>query len=79
MPSHQLNLTTEEINQILQALGQRPYIEVFQLISRIHEQVNGPTPQVASGKDTPVEALPDLANHQNGPGQIAAAAKAINK
>ena len=33
-----INLTLEEINQILESLGQRPYVEVFQLISKIKAQ-----------------------------------------
>lgn len=33
-----VNLTLEEINQILESLGQRPYVEVFQLISKIKVQ-----------------------------------------
>ena len=33
-----INLTLEEINQILESLGQHPYVEVFQLISKIKVQ-----------------------------------------
>lgn len=33
-----INLTVEEVNQILESLGQRPYVEVFQLISKIKAQ-----------------------------------------
>ncbi len=33
-----LELTTEEINTILGALGQRPFIEVHQLIAKIRHQ-----------------------------------------
>jgi hypothetical protein len=33
-----VNLTLEEVNQILESLGQRPYIEVFQLINKIKVQ-----------------------------------------
>lgn len=33
-----INLTLEEINQILESLGQQPYVEVFQLISKIKFQ-----------------------------------------
>lgn len=33
-----INLTLEEINQILESLGQCPYVEVFQLISKIKVQ-----------------------------------------
>lgn len=33
-----LELTVDEINLILQALGQLPYAQVFGLVARIHEQ-----------------------------------------
>ncbi|MBD2357422.1 hypothetical protein H6G41_22850 [Tolypothrix sp. FACHB-123] len=33
-----INLSIEEVNQILESLGQRPYVEVFQLISKIKIQ-----------------------------------------
>lgn len=33
-----INLTIEEVNQILESLGQRPYVEVFQLINKIQAQ-----------------------------------------
>jgi hypothetical protein len=33
-----INLTIEEVNKILDSLGQRPYIEVFQLINKIQAQ-----------------------------------------
>ena len=33
-----INLTIEEVNKILESLGQRPYVEVFQLINKIQAQ-----------------------------------------
>lgn len=33
-----INLTLEEVNQILESLGQQRYVEVFQLISKIKVQ-----------------------------------------
>lgn len=33
-----LNLTQEQVNQILNALGQLPYIEVYELITTIQQQ-----------------------------------------
>lgn len=33
-----VNLTIEEVNQILETLGKRSYVEVFQLISKIKDQ-----------------------------------------
>lgn len=34
----QLQLTVEEVNQILAALGDQPYAKVYQLIQKIHQQ-----------------------------------------
>ena len=33
-----INLTIEEVNKILDSLGQQPYVEVFQLINKIQAQ-----------------------------------------
>lgn len=33
-----INLTIEEVNEILESLGQRPYVEVFELINKIQGQ-----------------------------------------
>jgi hypothetical protein len=38
MKEIKLNLTIEEINLILEALGQKPYVEVNQLILKIQHQ-----------------------------------------
>ncbi len=35
----QLTLSVDEVNQILAALGQRPYADVFQLVHKIHSTV----------------------------------------
>ena len=51
MKTLQLDLTVDEINQILEALGQQPYIKVSQIIGKIQQQAshqlqaaeNGPT------------------------------------
>jgi hypothetical protein len=40
-----LELTVEEVNNILQGLGQLPYIQVTSLVEKIKEQA---TPQVQS-------------------------------
>lgn len=44
MKNLNLNLTIEEINLILEALGSQPYSKVFPLVSKIHlqasEQIN---------------------------------------
>lgn len=34
-----LNLSIDEINTILTALGDRPYVQVYELIQKIHGQV----------------------------------------
>jgi hypothetical protein len=38
MTNLQLTLTLEEINAVLEALGQQPYVKVFQLIDKIQQQ-----------------------------------------
>ena len=35
-----LKLTTEDINIIFKALGERPFKEVYELMGKINEQVN---------------------------------------
>jgi len=44
-----LELTLEEINTVLSALGNAPYIQVFNLIAKLKEQAS---PQIAE-KSTP--------------------------
>ncbi|MEQ9481297.1 hypothetical protein [Coleofasciculus sp. F4-SAH-05] len=34
----QLNLSVSEINQILEALGEQPFVKVYQLIDKIQQQ-----------------------------------------
>ena len=36
-----LNLTIEETNQVLEALGRLPYAQVFQLVDKIKAQAEG--------------------------------------
>lgn len=38
MQEIQINLTLPEVNQILEALGQKPYAEVYQLVGKIQQQ-----------------------------------------
>ena len=38
MPTIQLNLTLEETNTVLEALGQLPYARVYLLIQKIQQQ-----------------------------------------
>ena len=40
MQNIQLKLTITEVNQILEALGQRPYHDVYRLIANIQQQAN---------------------------------------
>ena len=51
MPENNIQLTLKlaEINQILDALGQKPYIEVYQLINKIQQQAQNQL-EAASGK-----------------------------
>jgi hypothetical protein len=39
MEKAQLTLTIDEINKVLTALGQQPYMQVFELITKIQVQV----------------------------------------
>jgi hypothetical protein len=39
-----LDLNINEINVILQALGNAPYAQVFELVQKIHEQVQPQLP-----------------------------------
>lgn len=38
MKNYTLNLTEQEVNNILFALAQMPYVEVVELIAKIHKQ-----------------------------------------
>ena len=38
MPPIQLTLTLDEINQVLESLGQQPFVKVHQLIAKIQQQ-----------------------------------------
>lgn len=37
-PMLTFQLTVEEVNTILEALGQQPYVRVYQVIQKLHEQ-----------------------------------------
>ncbi len=41
METIQLQLNIDEVNGILEALGQMPYAKVHQLIGKIHQQASG--------------------------------------
>ena len=41
MENIKIELTIEELNLIFQALGERPFNEVFELIGKLNEQANG--------------------------------------
>ena len=49
-----LELTITEINVVLQALGNMPYAQVFELVLKIREQVQ---PQLASKQGDAAAAL----------------------
>ena len=40
MSDIQLQLTLREVNQLLDALGNKPYADVYQLIHKIQQQAN---------------------------------------
>ena len=49
-----LELSFEEINIILKALGNLPFNQVYHIIGKIHEQANGQIkPQTQLGAQTP--------------------------
>ncbi len=47
-----LQLTLEEINILLTALGERPYVQVFELVQKIQAQA---ATQVGEGKEAEEE------------------------
>ncbi len=53
MTNLQLTLTVDEVNTVLEALGQQPYVKVFQLIDKIQQQaaeqlqLNGKQPVIS--------------------------------
>lgn len=47
-----LQLTTDEINQILESLGQQPFVKVYTLIGKIQSQAA----EQLSGKETETAA-----------------------
>lgn len=49
-----LELTINEVNMILQALGNAPYAQVFELVEKIREQVQ---PQLAAKQGDAAAAL----------------------
>lgn len=54
-----INLSIEEVNLILDSLGQRPYIEVFQLIDKVKAQAEA---QVRANKMRQQELNTEEAN-----------------
>jgi hypothetical protein len=47
-PTIKLELSIDEINLIIKALGGLPFNQVYELIAKLHEQAN---PQIKSLKD----------------------------
>jgi hypothetical protein len=45
MQTIKLNLTLEEINTVLEALGQMPYVRVYQLIPKLQRQTAPQLPE----------------------------------
>ena len=48
----QMTLAITEVNQILEALGHRPYAEVYRLIDRIRQQADTQLTEREAGPDT---------------------------
>jgi hypothetical protein len=47
-----LDLTVNEINMILQALGNAPYAQVFELVQKIREQAQSQIQPVPTSEET---------------------------
>lgn len=48
MQTIQLELTLAEVNQLLDALGDKPYVQVYQLIQRIQQQAGAQLQQATT-------------------------------
>jgi hypothetical protein len=55
MPEVTLTLTLDETNLVLESLGQMPFVQVHQLIAKIHEQAES---QVAASANVVHESPP---------------------
>lgn len=55
MQTIKLNLTLEELNTALEALGHMPYVRVYQLIAKIQQQT---APQLAGNQGAVERANP---------------------
>ncbi len=51
-----LNLTLNEVNQLMEALGNMPYRSVFGLINKIHADSQGQLKELSSEDTTPLPA-----------------------
>lgn len=51
-----LNLSLEEVNAILSALGEHPYIQVYELIQKIQHQAGEQVQQQANLSNAPTES-----------------------
>ena len=58
-----INLTLEEVNKILESLGQLPYTDVFQLIHKIKAQAEA---QVQANEMRKQESNPVVTNAKSG-------------
>ncbi len=56
-----LELSLDEINLIFQALGERPFKEVFELMGKINEEVN--RQMSANNSDDSADMLEDFSNN----------------
>lgn len=65
MPAINLKLTLDEVNIILEALGQQPYVKVSQLIGNIQQQATAQLER-ATGEEEDQRALGGGAGHGSG-------------
>lgn len=53
MKEIKLELTLAEINQILEALGKKPFVDVYQLIQKIQDQAEGQVEKEDTAEEVP--------------------------
>lgn len=64
MEEIELKLTLNEVNQILEALGQRPYAQIYQLVHKVQEQAQSQIRASAQANHAP-SALNDRGSEPN--------------
>ncbi|RLA26175.1 MAG: hypothetical protein DRQ62_00295 [Gammaproteobacteria bacterium] len=62
MKQIKLNLTIDEANLILEGLGNLPFIQVHELIGKIHQQASAEVIKINQDSDENTEKLEVIAN-----------------